>query len=212
LFGAAHGASRLNRRAQRLHAILAPDPADERGNDGMQMEMLVRVDVVEAKSSRLKALKLGGDLQRDLVTDFAAGRDRDTRRDHVLTKISGGVDKIRHRGGGRDRPAVDQCQVQTDFQRGERPGTAHRVGSRRARHHQTRRGENTVAVGGLNRLVDLRCKPEIVGGDDQLLQRATLRRSRRNSKNSRPSRRRRCIMCGLASISATIAAIFVVRK
>ena len=91
-------------------------------------------------------------------------------------------------------------------------GATHRVGSGTAPDHQTRRSENAVAMGGLNRLVDLKCKTEIVGSDDQLLQRATLRRSRRNSKNSRPSRRRRCIICGLASISATMAAIFVVRK
>ena len=88
----------------------------------------------------------------------------------------------------------------------------HRVGAAAARHHQARRRKNSVAMRDLDSLVDLFRKAEVVGGDDQSLQRAASRRSLRNWKNSTPSRSLRFIICGERTISLTIAAIFGARK
>src|SRR5207249_9847756 len=45
-------------------------------DDGMQMEMLVGIDVIEREPARAKSLELRGDLRRHLATHGRPERDR----------------------------------------------------------------------------------------------------------------------------------------
>ena len=121
------------------------------------------------------------------------------------------IDEIRHLVRRQDRPSVDQHDMEPDAQAGRLPGPGHRIGRRRRRDHQAGASQDTVAMGGLDGLVDGWVETEIVGADDQSLQLAICR-SRRKWKNSTPSRRRRFIIVGLRTISLTIEAIFPARK
>jgi hypothetical protein len=97
--------------------------------------------------------------------------------------------------------------VQTDAKLGQSAGTRHRIGNSISPDHQACGGEDPVSMRLLDRLVDCRVEPEIVGADDQLPQ-LVISRLRKNWKNSTPSRSRRRIICGLFTISATSEAIF----
>lgn len=101
--------------------------------------------------------------------------------------------------------------MQSDAKRWHATRTFHRIGYRRRSYHQTGRGNYPVAMAPLNRLIDFRRRPKVIGSDNEIFQ-AWPRLARRNWKNSTPSRSRRFIICGLASISATIDAIFDGRK
>jgi hypothetical protein len=97
--------------------------------------------------------------------------------------------------------------MQTNAKLGQSAGTRYRIGGSNSPDHQARSGEDPVSMRLLDRLVDCRVEPEIVGADDQLPQ-LVISRLRKNWKNSTPSRSRRRIICGLFSISATSEAIF----
>ena len=108
---------------------------------------------------------------------------------------------------------LDHHEVQAHAQIGQAPRSGHRVGGRRAGHHEAGGAEDPVPVGAFHRLVDALRQAEIVGRDDDpACAQAALFRSRMNWKNSTPSRSRRFIICGLRTISPTIEAIFGARK
>jgi hypothetical protein len=102
--------------------------------------------------------------------------------------------------------------MKTNAQRGQSLRAFDGIIDGDAAHHQARCRQNPARMRKLDRFVDLRRQPEIVGRDDQRLQCAVSRRSRRNWKNSMPSRNRRRIISGLRTISPTIEAILLLRK
>ena len=115
----------------------------------------------------------------------------------------------------------DQREMQSDAQARHPAGAGHGVRCGWGGYHEARRREDALAVGTLNRLVDLEGEAEIVGRHDEplifslchaLSEDAAPRRSLRNWKNSTPSRSLRFIMSGLRIISAKIEAIFPLRK
>ena len=114
-------------------------------------------------------------------------------------------------GGSTGRPSTStRCRPTRSC--GSRRARGDRVRGRGGADHQACGGQDAALMRGFDRLVDLTCEPEIVGGDDQALQSAGSRRSRRNRKNSTPSRSRRLIISGLRTISPTMEAIFGARK
>src|SRR6266581_224014 len=102
--------------------------------------------------------------------------------------------------------------MQADAQPRQLVRTRNRILRGGACDHEACGGEDAALMRDLDRVVDLRGEPEIVGGDDELFQCAGSRRSRRKRKNSTPSRKRRFIMSGLMIISPTMDAIFGARK
>jgi len=102
--------------------------------------------------------------------------------------------------------------MQADPQPRQPPRTRDRVPGGGACHHQACGGEDAALMRDLDGVVDLGREPEIVGGDDELLQCAGSPRWRRKRKNSTPSRKRRFIMSGLMIISPTMDAILGARK
>jgi hypothetical protein len=92
------------------------------------------------------------------------------------------------------------------------PRALYGVRRRPAAYHEARRAEHPILMPLLDGLVDRVRQPEIVGRDDEPLQRVTSRRSLRKRKNSTPSCKRRFIISGLSAISPTMAAIFGTRK
>ena len=133
-----------------------------------------------------------------------------------VRKWPAGIHQIGHGAGRQHRLSFHQHQMQADAQRRHRLGARHGVGGGGARHHQAGGGQNAVAMGAFDRLIDFDGGAEIVGGDDELFHRAqeTIMSSRflRNWKNSTPSRRRRTSMSREVSISLTISMILEGRK
>ncbi len=173
--------------------------------------MLVGVDMVERQSGRAEGLKLRADLARELPPHSRQEKKAETGSHHPVVEVAGFIDEIADRVEWCNRASFDQYEMQANPQAGQPPGPRHCVFRRRCAHHQTGAGQDTVAMGGFDRLVDCRMESEIVSADDELPQLAICR-SRRKWKNSTPSRRRRFIIVGLRTISLTIEAILPARK
>ncbi len=205
------GQIRFGRYTHCAQAELPPNPDCQTTDCGMQMHVLVGVQMVQPKAGGRE----GGELRTDFGRELAAGT-RAEEVGHTEPKLRGrelavGVNDVRNSGGGQHRRSLDRHQMQSDGKGRQRLGPPHRVRRGGSSDHQAGGGEHAVAVRPLHRLVDQFRQTEIVGGDDEPLQ-AALWRSRRNWKNSTPSRSRRFIICGLRAISPTIAAIFGARK
>ena len=201
----------LDRRAHRPQTVPRANGGDQPGDRRVQVEMLVRIDMVETQPGRVKCRELRLDLGRELAAGRRQEEHRRSGERHVIAKSTVCVDQAGHLPGGQNWRAIDQRQVQPDAERRQPPRTGNRVGDRRAADHQAGRGQDAVAMRDLDRFVDRDVVAEVVGGDDERLQTASFRR-RRKSKNSTPSRRRRFIMSQSRSISQTIAPIFDGRK
>ena len=88
---------------------------------------------------------------------------------HVAVERAVSADQARDRRRRRHRASVDQHEMQPDMQAGKPARPHHRVRRRRRADHQARGRQNTVPVRLLDRRVDRRVEPEIVGADDQAL-------------------------------------------
>ena len=84
--------------------------------------------------------------------------------------------------------------MQPDGKAGQAFGPGHRIGGFGCGHHQAGGGENSILVGGLDRLVNGKRETEIVAGDNQAFQ-TVFSRPHRKRKNSTPSRSCRFITC-----------------
>lgn len=175
------------------------------------MKMLMRIGVVQGEPCGTESLKLCGHFSRELALCAAIHREIDAGQNHVRAKPARSFDKIRHRMCRKRGDAVHQHEMQPDSKPGKAARSGHGIGSSRARHHQAGGRQYAIAMGLFNRFIHFRRGAEIIRRDDQLFQ-AWLRRARRKWKNSTPSRSRRFIISGLATISATIEAIFEGRK
>jgi hypothetical protein len=174
--------------------------------------MLVGIDVIERDPAGAKRFELRLDLGADLAPHRAPCRDGEAESRHVGAKASPRIDKIGHTLGRQFRQAFDQHDMQADAQSRQPPGARDRVLRGGTCDHEACGGEDAVLMRRLDGLIDLGSEPEIVGGDDELLQCAGSPRWRRKRKNSTPSRSRRFIISGLMIISPTIEAILGARK
>src|SRR5579883_2939776 len=173
------------------------------------------VDVVEGEAGGAERGELGADLGGEPAPRPGPEEEAEAGGDLVAGKAPVAADQAGKLGRRQDRHAVDEDEVEPDRQPRQAPRPRHRIGRGGGRHHQAGAGQDAVAIGALDRLVDRTVAAEIVGTDDQPAAAAAqlaISRWRRNWKNSMPSRSRRRIICGLFSISATRAAIFWRRK
>ena len=160
----------------------------------MELEMPMRVDVVERQSGSPVGLELRGDFPAHLPLQGRVQRNFRAVKREVVAEVSVTVDETRNVGAISHRITVDENDVKPDA------------------HHKARSAENAAPVRRLDGDVDWLAEPEIVRRDDQPVQCAISRRSRRNEKNSTPSRNRRTIISGLRTISDMIDAILGARK
>ena len=188
------------------------DAEHQPGDGGMQVKMLMGVDMVEGKARCREGGELRLDLGFELTAHLGAEEEVDAGPNHVLAEEALGVDEIRHPLGRQHGAAFHQHQMKADAQARHMPGPRHRVGRGGLCRHQARRRQDAVAKRLLDGLVDLGRQPEIIGRNDEMLQLASSLRSLRKWKNSTPSRRRRFIICGLRTISPTMEAILPERK
>ena len=80
------------------------------------------------------------------------------------------VDQARYVFAVRNRIAVDEDYMQSNAQVGQPPCALDRIGRRRRSHHEARGTENPAAMSRLNGGIDLRAEPEVVRGDNQMVQ------------------------------------------
>ena len=213
-------AQRLARATHERDGMARRLPHDFAGNDGVQLEVPVRIDVVERQAGRPE----GGELRRNLARGLPPGGRAEEYARALLrragTEAAVGADEVCHHRRRERRCPLEQVDVQPNAQAGETARALHGVGRGGPRNHQAGRRQDARAVRVLDRLVHFVREAEIVGGNDQLPRThphaafapALARRSRRNWKNSTPSRSRRRSMAGLFTISPTIAAILLRRK
>jgi hypothetical protein len=176
------------------------------------MKVAVGIDMIEREPRGSVRLKLSRDLDFDLPSQRRAQRDLRPQRGEVVAQASAPVEEVRDFVTLAQRLAVDENDVQTDTQIGQRSRALDRAGRGGRANHQGRGAQDAAAVRCFDGGVDRFAEPEIVRRYDQLIQFASSRRSRRKAKNSTPSRSRRIVISGLRAISETIDAIFGARK
>ena len=159
---------------RRQHALAAPAaPARpsrhgawpifriRRGDGGMQMEMLVGVDMIERQAGGGEGGELGFDLGFQLARAPWAGRTSPRRpapcrcgncRWHRPDRAP-----RRPAGPACLPPAPDAGRRASD---GMALARAHRIGGGGAGHHQAGGGENAVAMGALDRVIDFAAAPK----------------------------------------------------
>ena len=139
------------------------DLDDQRGDGGMQMEMLVGVDMVERQAG-------GGERRRTAPRSrLRAGGARLGRKNIAaparamsLRKLpSRRPDRAPARAGRTGLPSTStRCRpTRSD---GMAARARHRIGGGRARHHQAGGGENAVPMRALDRVIDFDGGAEIV--------------------------------------------------
>ena len=177
----------------------------------MQVEVLVPIDMIEGKAGLLIGAELSLDLRLELRPHGGPCADIKSKLREVGAQLTARVEEIRDVFRRRCRPPFDQHQMQSDPQAWQAARALDCICGRHSGHHQACRAQDSLPVRQLDRFIDLGREPEVVSGDDEMLQAATSR-WRKNLKNSTPSRSRRFIISGLRTISPTIDAIFGARK
>ncbi len=200
------------RHAQGAHAISSADVDHYRRDNRMKVIVLMDIDVIQRQPGCAKSGELRFNFSAHLTPGGAADREVEAEARKVRAQSPGAIDEIGNLRRRQSGPSVGQSKMKSDAQARHRSSAPHRVLDRAARRHQTGRGEDSLLVRDLDRLVHFARQAEIVRCDDETAQCAKLLRSRRNEKNSTPSRSRRRSISGLFAISATIAAIFGARK
>ena len=118
------------------------------GDGGMQMKMLVGVDMIERQAGGGEGGELRFDLRFQLAAHLGQKEHRRARPRHVGAEIArlhppGRALRLRGRTG---LPSTS-TRCRPTRRRRHRLGAAHRIGGGRARHHQAGGGENAVADG-----------------------------------------------------------------
>ena len=161
---------RLQRHPRAFGAMALAPATIKRGDGGMQMEMLVGVDVIQRQARWPRKPRTGPRSRRPAARAPMAGRTSPRRPAPCR------CGKCRRHRPDRApaRPAAPACLPPApDAGRRAAPASPWRAPPRRprrARHHQAGGGQNAVAMGALDRLVDFDGGAEIIGGDDQLPQ------------------------------------------
>ena len=177
--------TRLARHPQRPHPVGAADPQHHPGDQRMDMEVLVGVHVIERQAGCAESLELRGDLGGELAARACLEGEVEAETLHVAPHQPLPVGEVGKRLGRQGRPRLDQDEMQPDPQRGDPARSFDGIGGTGRGDHQAGGGEDTVAMGLLDGLVDLAAEAEIVGGDDQSLQALPLSRVSRGQALSR---------------------------
>ena len=127
---------RLQRHPRAFDAIGLTGLHQQLGNGGVQMEMLVGVDMVQGQSGGGESGELGLDFPRQLRPHLGQKKHCCAGPRHIATKMAAAVHQIGHRCGRQYRLALHQHQMQADPQGRHRAGAPDRVARRRARNHQ----------------------------------------------------------------------------
>ena len=98
---------RLDRRPNRPDPEFLRQLQDRPKNRGMQMKMLMRVDVIELEARRAERLELGPDLRPHLPLHMGEKEDRRARVRHMSAKAPARVDEIWHGGSRQNRLRVE---------------------------------------------------------------------------------------------------------
>src|SRR6201988_4170011 len=106
------------------------DLQDLRGEDRVQMKVLVRVDVIEPPPGAPKRLELRCDLRRNLAAHPGPKENIEGGLDHFDKKMTVGVDEVGEAFRLQDGAAIHQSEMQTHAQRGQARRTAHSVARR----------------------------------------------------------------------------------
>ncbi len=85
---------RLDGHARRAQTESSANGGDQAADDRMQMEMLVRVAMIEGQAGGAKRLELRGDFRRDLGSRLAANGDNGPERRHIGAKRAVDVDQM----------------------------------------------------------------------------------------------------------------------
>ena len=131
------------------------------------MKVFVGIDVIKLKSGGLKGRELGFDLCFELGADLGGKKHSRAGTGHVGAKITAFVDQIRHCRSWQHGLSFNQHQMKPDAQARHGAGALHGVICRRAGHHQTGSGKDSVAMGALYSLIDFHGGAEIIRRDDQ---------------------------------------------
>ena len=170
-------APRFDRDAQRLHAVTLSDADNCSGNERVQVEVPVGIDVIERQPRGAVGIELRGDFHSHLPPERRTKGNLRPIDGKIIAQPSAVADKSRNICRIDRRLAIDQNDVQPDAQVRQAPRSLDCVGCGRAADHQARSAEYAAAVrfldGGVNRLA----QPEIVRRDDQAIQCASSRGS-----------------------------------
>ena len=118
------------------------------------MHVVVGVDMIEGKPGGAEGLELGTDFRRQLTARGGREEEAETGPDQVGVEQPVGPYQSGNFSGRQRRLAAHQHDVQTDREAHQTPGPRHRIHDLGSGHHQARRRENSIFVGGLYRLVD----------------------------------------------------------
>jgi hypothetical protein len=164
----------FERQAHRTHAVFAADLENQRQHRRVQMEMLVRVDVIERQPGRGESIELRANLARKLRAHGGQEEEPEPVADHRIAETAIRADERGNRLVRQRRRAVGKHEVQADAQARQAPRALNRIAGGGLAHHQARGGEHAVAMRALHRRIDARMQAEVVGREDE----CALRRQR----------------------------------
>src|SRR5256885_10504454 len=98
----------LERYAGRAQAEASADRGDQPSDHRMQMEMLVRVAMIEGEAGVAKSLELCGDLGGELAARVPVEAQEGAEGRHIGTKHAAPIHQMSHRKGRKHRPALDR--------------------------------------------------------------------------------------------------------
>ena len=127
------------------------------------MKMAVGVDVVERQSGRAIGLKLRGDFGANLPPHRRSNHATDAVADEIIAQAPRRIDQRRNLRARRHRIVIDENDVKSDAQPGQRTRASNGIGRGRCADHQACRAENAAPVRLFNRGIDRFAEPEIVG-------------------------------------------------
>ena len=175
----------LVRQAHRLHAEVLADAQDQSEDARVDVEMLVRVDVIERQARGLEGAELGPDLALELRACARQQEVAHAVEEQPVAKAAVRVHQRRNVCRRQQRRAIGQHQVQPHAQPRQLARAPHRVRGGRGAHHEACRLQGTGAARVLDRLVHGLVQAEIIGGQNQ---KAFRPHAREESERTRPPR------------------------
>jgi hypothetical protein len=164
---------RLGRHPHRLHSEVTANLNDEIGDCRMEVQMLMRVYMVERKASRTKRLELRANFSAELTSNCGQEEKADPCAHHVPVKLVLLPYEPTDFFAWQRRTAVDQHKMKANAQARQPPGARH------GGDHQTGGRKNAVPMRLLDSLIDRRVEPEIVSANNQAPQLAISRLRRK---------------------------------